>query len=104
MARRELHGFGAVGVLDHELTAVVFLGVGEEKRGGEIGAETLAGPGYDADGAIDVRAERLAAGVAVEHWRQNVQRERGGEKKRIGVERLENERAELLGDRMIDGK
>ena len=44
VAGRQLDALRAVGVLDHQLAAVVFVGLGEEQRAADVGAHPLAGP------------------------------------------------------------
>src|SRR5204862_7185950 len=48
-----------------------------------------------ADRVIDMRAERLPAGIAIEKRRENMQRQRRGKKERILSERLENQFAQF---------
>jgi len=98
----EFDGFGAVGVLDDEFAAVVFVGIGEEERAGKIRAKAMAGAGDDADGTVDVRAEGLAAGVAVEHRREDVQRQGGGHEQRVAAERAKDRGADLFRDGVFD--
>jgi hypothetical protein len=93
----ELDRFFAVVVLDDELAAIVVGGVGEEERGAEVGADALGCGGELADGRVDVRAEGLAAGVAVEHRREDPQRECCRHEARRAGERGEDEFAQLVG-------
>ena len=71
MTGRQLHAVDAVGVLDHQLAAVVVLGVGEEQRRRQVGADAVRRARHLADGVVDVAAERLAARVAVEERRED---------------------------------
>ena len=48
-----------------------------------------------ADGVIDVRAERLAAGVAIEERRKHARRKSGGNEERGSAESVQNKFAEL---------
>jgi hypothetical protein len=67
----KLDGVQAVGVVDVELAAVVGGGVGKEEGAGEVGADTLSGGGELPYRGVHMRSEGLAAGVAVEHGRED---------------------------------
>lgn len=97
----QFDGFAAVGVFDDEFSAFVFVRVGEEERAGEVGADLFLAAGDDSDGSIDVGAEGLAAGVAVEHGRQDVEGQGGGEEDWISAEGPEDEISDLLGDGVL---
>ena len=95
----------AVGVLDHQLAAVVFVRIGEEQRRREIGADGRMPVVLDlADRVVHVVAERLAAAIAVEQRRKHAQRQRRRDEQRVAAQRVEDDLAELARDRMILGQ
>lgn len=100
VAGGEFYGFRAVGVLDGKFSAIVFIGLGEKEGAGEVGADALAA-WEGADGSIDVGAELLTAGVAVEHRRKIVERERCGHEEGICREGIEDDLSCLDGGGVI---
>ena len=94
----------AVGVLDHQLAAVVLVRVGEEQRRRQVGADAVRRAGDLADGVVDVVAERLAALVAIEQRREDAQRQRRGDEQRVALQRAEDQVAELARDRVALGQ
>ena len=95
MAGGQFDALRAVGIFDDEFAALVFVGIGEEQRGGDIGADALGAAGDLTDGVIDVSAERLAAGVAIEQRREDLQGERGRDEQGALAKRAEHEVAKL---------
>ena len=87
LAGRQLHAVDAVGVLDHQLAAVVLVRVGEEQRRRQVGADAVRRAGDLPDGVVDVVAERLPALVAVEERREDAQRQRRGDEQRVALQR-----------------
>jgi hypothetical protein len=86
----------AVGVFDHQLTTVVLLGSAEEERRRDVGADAVRRPRHLPDRIVDVRAERLAALVAVEERREDLERERRGDEERAALKRREHRLSELF--------
>jgi len=82
----------AVGVLDDQFAAVIFLGLRQEQRRREVGANPQARELVATHGIVDMDAEMVAAvrDVAIEQRRKNPQRDGGREKPRIGRQRLDN--------------
>src|SRR3954451_6949645 len=70
MACRELHVMRPVGIFDNQFTAVILIRVIEEKRRGEVGTNTVTGPGYLSNSIIDVSTERVPTLVAIEKRRK----------------------------------
>jgi len=72
----------AVGVLDDQFAAVIFLGLRQEQRRREVGANPQAREMIAAHGIVDMDAEMVAAvrDVAIEQRRKNPQRDGGREK------------------------
>ena len=65
----------AVGVLDDQFAAVVFVGLGKEQSRGKIGADAVSGCAHLANRVVHMRAERLAALIAVEQRRKHLRRQ-----------------------------
>jgi len=103
VAGGELDALDAVGVLHAELAAVVLLRCGEKQRGGDVGADAVRGAGDLADGVIDMGAEGLAAGVAVEQGREYFEREGCGDEEGVVAEGFEDHLAHLTGGGVILG-
>jgi hypothetical protein len=93
---RQLDDVGAVAVFDDQLTTLVVLRLGEEQGGGEVRAYPLAGASILSDGRVDVRAEGLAASVAVEHGREDAERQRDRHEARTAREALQHHLADGL--------
>ena len=87
VAGGQLHGVHAERVLDHELSSVVLVGLAEEERGGEVGAEAVRRPRHLAHRVVHVGAEGLPAFVAVEERREDAQGQGGGDEQRVPLQR-----------------
>ncbi len=99
VAGGQLHLVAAVGVLDHELAAVVILGRGDEQRRRHVGADLQRCVEIAADRVVDVRAEGHAGVVAVEQrWKYLLGQHRR-EEQRVAAECLHHDVAELAGFR-----
>ncbi|MNR22921.1 hypothetical protein D3C85_1399060 [compost metagenome] len=72
----------AVGVLDDQLAPFVLLRLGEEQRGGHIGAHRVA-QGIALDGAVHVIAIVATARVAIEHRPQHLPGQRRRDEQRM---------------------
>ena len=70
VAGRQLDVVRAVGIFHHQFAAIVFVGVREEQRRGKVRADAVWRAGHLADGVVHVRAERLAALIAIEQRRE----------------------------------
>ncbi len=91
----QLDAVRAVGILDHQFAAVVFVGRGEKQRRRKIGADPVRRAGHLADGVVHVGAEGLAALIAIEKRRKHAQGQRGGDEERILPQRVQNHLAQL---------
>ena len=105
IAGRQLDLVRAVSVLDHELAAVIFLGLATgtaspTDRCGCAARETVA-----AHRIVDMDAEMMAVvrRIAIEQRREDVQRDRGREKQRIGGQRRDDAVAELRATSLSGG-
>ena len=100
---RELDAVAAIGIFDDQFAAVVVLRRAQEQGGRQVGAHRVhaAAAAVVADRVVDVEAERLAAGVAVEQRRVDPLRQRGGEEGWVLRQRVENERPEFARDRIV---
>ncbi len=98
---RQLHAVRAVGVLDDQLAAVV---VRRDRRRTasprDRSARGAACPG-PADGVVDVTAERVAAGVAIEQRRKDLERQRRRHEERAALQAREDHLAELARLRRV---
>ena len=74
--RRQLHALHAVSIFHHQFAAVVFIRRGEKERRREIGAQPVRRARNLPDRIVDMGAERLAAGIAIEKRWDNMQRQR----------------------------
>ncbi len=104
VAGGQLHLMRAVLVFDDEFAAVVLLGLGEEQRYAEVGANARRGPRDGADRTVDVRAEEVALAVAVEERRKDPERHGRRHEQRRAGERREHDLAEFTGSRRALGK
>ena len=96
VAGRQLHALGSVVVFNDQLSPVVVLRRCEEERRAQIGANSLPRSDELANRSVDMRAEGLAAGVAVEHRGEHTQRKRSRHKSRRARETGEHQIAEFL--------
>jgi hypothetical protein len=86
---------GAVGVVDHQLAAVVLLGAAQEEGRRQIGAHAEGAARQLPDGIVHVRSERHAGLVAVEQRWEDPQRQGGGHEERGALERGHDDLAQL---------
>src|SRR5262245_78658 len=77
---------GAVNVVDHQFTAVVFFRCAEKKSGGDIGADPVRRPWHLAYRIVQMRAEGFTSFVAVEKRRKDPERQRRRDKKRVPLQ------------------
>jgi len=86
IAGREFDRMLAVDVVDHQLAAVVVFRRAEKQRRRDIGANAIGRAGNLADGIVQMRAEGLAAFVAVEERREDPERQRRGDEQRVALQ------------------
>ena len=69
----ELDLMRAVAVLDHQLAAVIVVGLRQEERRRQVGADPPAAIGQEADRIVDMVAEAMCLGgvVAIEQGRED---------------------------------
>src|SRR5262245_9437670 len=91
-------------LLDDELAACVVVRIGEEERGGYVGAYPDRMPRDRTNGAIDVRTVLLAAAIGVEQRRHDLGRQRVGHEERMALEHIQNKITELDGNGMRLGQ
>ena len=77
------------------------LRIGEEQGTRQIGADPQRAVGRLSDGVVDVIAERLAAAIPVEEWREHPQRQCGGDEERVLLQRRDDDVAKLSSDRVL---
>ena len=104
VAGRQLDPLAAVGVLDHQLAAVVFVRVAEEQRGGQVGAYPLGAVAHLAHRVVDVEAEVAAGRVAVEQRREHLVRQGGGHEQRVLPQARQHRLADLARQRIVLGQ
>ncbi|MNM63748.1 hypothetical protein D3C81_751230 [compost metagenome] len=98
--RRQFHLLHAVGVLDHQFTAVVVLGVAQEQRRRQVGTHSLLAAAGLAQGVVDMEAEIATLSVTVDQrWKDFVRQGRRHEL-RVLPQTFDQGRANLLGQRM----
>ena len=91
MAGRQLDRLRAEIVLDHQLAAVIGVRILEEERRRKVAADAELAAAVDAHRIVDMGAERLAALVAVEQRREDLERQRRGDEQGRAAERVEHE-------------
>ena len=94
----------AVSVFDHQLAAVVFIGISKEERRGEIGTHAMRCSRYLSNRIVDVVSKRLPVLITIEEWRKNFQRQSSRHEQRVAFERGDDRVAELSGVFVIFGK
>src|SRR6201988_1412654 len=94
----------AVRVFNHQLAAVVLIGIAEKKRRGEIGTHTMRRSCYLSNRIVDVISKRLSVLIAIEERRKNFQRQRGCHEQRVAFEGGDDRVAELSRVLVIFGK
>src|SRR3546814_13267119 len=85
MPGRQLGAVLAVGILDDQFAAVVFIRPGQEQRAGQVGADAKISVAHGTDRIVDMGAESLPRAIAVEQRRENLERQRS-EERRVGKE------------------
>ena len=95
---------GAVGVLDDQFAALVILWRRQEQRRGQVGADPMSRARHMPDRVVDMTAEGLPLAVAVEHRRQDSQRQGRRDEQRMALERGDDELAGLAGERRVPGQ
>ena len=105
VARVEFDALLAVGVLHHQLTAVVVGGGAQKQRAGDVGAHVARGGGVGAHRVVDVVAEVIAGpAVAVEQRRVNRLGQRAGHKHRVARQGDRHDVPRLLGCGQLFGQ
>ena len=104
VARRKLDLVHAVLVLHRQFAAVVLLGLGQEQRHGEVGADAQRRAGNAADGIVDMRAEVLADAVSVEERGEDLERQCRRDEERAARQGLEHDVAQFPGRSRTLGK
>src|SRR5690606_40883224 len=104
MAGRQLHHMTAISVLDDKLTAIILIRIAEEESARNIGADAMRRAGHTENRIVHMVAIGAAALIAIEAWRQNLERQRGGHEAIIAAQTLKNEVTQLAGQRIIGRK
>src|SRR3546814_15603623 len=94
MPRGQLDPLLAELIVDHQFAAVIGVGLLQKERRGKVAADTEIAAAPDPHRTIDMRAERLAAFVAIEQRRKDLERQRGGDEQRRRGQRIEDDRSE----------
>ncbi|MNC27967.1 hypothetical protein D3C75_761570 [compost metagenome] len=90
----------AIGVLDHQLAAVVAVRIAEEQRGRQVGTHPLRAALGLAQGVVDVEAEIAALAVAVDQRREHLVRQGCRHEARGLPQAVDQRTADLLGQRV----
>ncbi|MNH23884.1 hypothetical protein D3C79_837960 [compost metagenome] len=101
---RQLHLLHPVGVLDHQLTTVVVLGVAQEQGRGQVGTHPLVAAAGLAQGVINMKAEIATFAIAVDQGREDLVRQRRRHELWVLPQTLDQRRADFLGQWMAFGK
>src|SRR3546814_4820163 len=92
MPRGQLDPLLAELIVEHQFAAVIGVGLLQKERRGKVAADTEIAAAPDPHRTIDMRAERLAAFVAIEQRRKDLERQRGGDEQRRRGQRIEDDR------------